>query len=48
MAAVTGAAVDMHVQLIVFMALARSQSRLPCGELSLRTHTAMAVAEQLK
>ena len=45
----SGACVDrwLQDQLIVFMALARGTSRVLCGELTLHTRTAMAVAEQV-
>lgn len=37
----------MQDQLIIFMALASGTSRIVCGQLTLHTRTAIAVAEQL-
>ena len=37
----------MQDQIIIFMALAAGQSSVLCGELTLHTRTAIAVAEQL-
>lgn len=45
----SGACVDewMQDQLIIYMALAKGTSRMLCGELTLHTRTAIAVAQQL-
>jgi hypothetical protein len=37
----------MQDQLIVFMALAKGHSSMLCSELTMHTHTAIAIAEQL-
>ncbi|KAK2183330.1 hypothetical protein NP493_315g03064 [Ridgeia piscesae] len=45
----TGACADQHLQdqLVIFMALAQGKSRVKCGEITLHTKTAIAIAEQL-
>lgn len=45
----TGACVDQWLQdqLIIYMAMAEGESAISCGELTLHTRTAIAVAEQL-
>lgn len=45
----TGACVDqwMQDQLIIYMALADGDSKISCGQLTLHTRTAIAVAEQM-